>query len=184
VSPDPDTRGPVIVTTGATAGTRSIPLRALQPDQGMRGTLLSWEAGEGAASWTIAGLDTIAEPTGIRIGLADGRSAEAAGGTTMSVHIRATAGGVTVRVPLDDLGALPPPLPVRLAKHDALAALAGVDLAVRSPSEIVVQTYEFPLSSFVAADPAFDPGMLTEVAVEVPRVIAGALWITEPALLP
>jgi hypothetical protein len=184
VSPDPDTRGPVIVTTGATAGTRSIPLRALQPDQGMRGTLLSWEAGEGAASWTIAGLDTIAEPTGIRIGLADGRSAEAAGGTTMSVHIRATAGGVTVRVPLDDLGALPPPLPVRLAKHDALAALAGVDLAVRSPSEIVVQTYEVPLSSFVAADPAFDPGMLTEVAVEVPRVIAGALWITEPALLP
>jgi len=102
----------------------------------------------------------------------------------MSVHIRATAGGVTVRVPLDDIGALPPPLPVRLAKHDALAALAGVDLAVRSESEIVVQTYDIPLSSFASVDPSFRPGRLTEVAVEIARTTAGAVWITEPALLP
>jgi hypothetical protein len=74
-------------------------------------------------------------------------------------------------------------MPVRLAKHDALNVMAGIDLSVRSSSEIVLQTYHVPLSAFVEADPSFDPAQLSAVSVEVARASRGAIWITEPALV-
>ena len=86
-------------------------------------------------------------------------------------------------IPLERFGALPPPLPVRLAKHELLATMAGIDLSVRSSSEIVLQTYEVPLSAFVEVDPAFDPAQLSAITVEVARTDAGAIWITSPALI-
>jgi dienelactone hydrolase len=188
-APDRPIEGLTVTTAGAVARTMVVPLRALQPDQGLRGTLLTWDAGPGVASWSLQGLERSGvRATGssaLRISLADGRPVDA--DVTMAslpVVVAATSGSTTVRLPLDRFGALPPPLPVRLAKHDLLASTAGIDLSVRSASEVVLQTYAVPLAAFVEADPAFDPGGLTTLSVEIVRATDGALWIAEPALVP
>ena len=148
---------------------------------------MTWEAGSGLASWTLGGLGRVVSagtpPVALSVAIADGRAPNATEATPLAITIRATAGGVSVAVPLERLGALPPPLPVRLAKHDLLAATAGIDLSVRSPSEIVLQTYEVPLSAFAEVDPAIDPAQLSAITVEVARTGAGAIWITSPALI-
>ncbi len=186
-SPDRPIDGLTVTTAGATVRTRSVPLRALQPDQVTRGTLMTWNAGSGAASWTLDGLDGILgsgrPPTALRLVVADGRAPDPTTTTPLPVTVVATAGGAPAAVPLDRFGALPPPLPVRLAKHDLLAALAGIDLSVRSASEIVLQTYEIPLSAFADTGPSFDPARLSAISIEVARTGSGAIWITEPALV-
>lgn len=186
--PDRPLEGTSVMSAGGTAQTRTIPLRALQANQARTATLLTWGAGEGVASWAIEGLDRVAAEhgpsSGIRLALADGRSAGDEHAGSLAVTVRAVAGAVAVRLPIERFGALPPPLPVRLAKHDVLAALSGLDLSVRSPSEVVLQTYEIPLAAFAALDPGFDPAALSEVAVEVDRSGDGAIWIAEPALVP
>ncbi len=186
--PDRPVDGAQIATTNARADTLPIPLRALQPEQALRGTLLTWSAGDGTASWRIDGFDRVrdgdAPPSALRIALADGRALDESDGVSLPVAIRAMSDGRSVRLPIDRFGALPPPLPVRLAKHDLLAAVAGIDLTVRSESEVVLQTYEIPLSAFAEADPTWDPAGLQAVTVELPRTQSGALWIAEPALVP
>ena len=187
-APDRPVDGVAIAATNAEARTLPIPLRALQPEQALRGTLLTWSAGDGNASWRIHGLDRVragdAAPSALRIALADGRSLDESDSIPVPVAIRAVSDGRSVRLPIDRFGALPPPLPVRLAKHDLLAAVAGVDLTVRAESEVVLQTYEIPLAAFTEADPAWDPADLQAMIVEVPRTLSGALWIAEPALVP
>ena len=59
----------------------------------------------------------------------------------------------------------------------------NLDLSVRSPNEIVLQTYEIPLSAFSEVDPSFDPEQLAAIAVEVPRTSGGSIWLAEPALV-
>jgi hypothetical protein len=155
----------------------------------MSGTDLAWIAGDGVASWAMEGLERVglagsARASAIRFAIADGRTVATSDGRPLPVSIRATAGATSVALPLAHFGDVPPPLPVQLAKHDLLVAAAGIDLSVRSTSEIVLQTYEIPLAAFAAADPAFEPVGLTAFSIDVPRTADGALWIAEPALVP
>ena len=152
----------------------------------MRGTRLAWSAGSGAAVWQLDGLETVMTkaPSAIRIAVADGRRVEDSDGVPLPVFVRLTAGPTSVRLPLSSVGAVPPPLPVRLLKHDLLADVAGMDVSVRAASEIVLQTYELPLAMITATAPGLELEALTSMAVEVDRTADGALWIAEPALLP
>jgi hypothetical protein len=86
---------------------------------------------------------------------------------------------------LSTWGALPPPLTARLVKNDLLATLSsisGLDVALRSPAEVVVQSYRIPLSAFSAADPAFVPARLGSVTLRIPKERAGRLAVAEFAL--
>jgi hypothetical protein len=177
------------VVDGAVARDLPIPLRALQREQAMRGTFLRWTAGSGQATWDLAGLDAVPKPgsgdwDAIRVAIADGRDPATSDAVSIPVVIHAEAGGVVVDLPLDRFGALPPPLPVHLVKHDLLVATAGMDVSVWSQAEVVLQTYEVPLSAFTEADPEFDPGALASLGLTVSRATDGALWIAEPALVP
>lgn len=185
--PDHPLDGLTVEVTDGEARTTLVPLRALQSDQGIRATRLSWTAGTGAAAWSIAGQAGLAGPgepaSALRIALADGRTTEEATGP-LPISVRVEAGDASVAIPLATFGALPPPLPVQLAKHDLLASVAGIDLSVRAESEVVLQTYELPLSAFMELDPTFDPAQLERFSIEVARDGGGALWIAEPALVP
>jgi hypothetical protein len=186
--PDHPVEGVTIDTTGGDARTLTVPLRALQPDQVLRGTRLSWEPAAGTATWTVGNLDAILErgdaPSAVRISIADGRTLDDSDGNSLPVSVRMDSGDRSVRLPLERFGALPPPLPVHLAKHDLLASTAGIDLSFRAASEVVLQTYEIPLTAFTDADTAFDPTGAAAFTVEVSRADGGALWIAEPALVP
>ena len=170
------------------AAARAVPLRALQPDQGTRAVRIAWSAGEGAAAWGLTGLAATglaASAIDIRIALANGSEPSPAGepGTSLDPVVELTSfDGVSVSLPLDRWGALPPPLVVDLTKNDLLTGLAGIDLSVRSPVERVLQTYVMPLAAFEAVDPAFLADRLDAIHVRIDRASAGALWIAEVGL--
>jgi hypothetical protein len=47
----------------------------------------------------------------------------------------------------------------------------------------VLQTYAIPLAAFEAADPAFEAADLTGFRLRFDRTAAGAVWITDVALV-
>ena len=127
--------------------------------------------------------------TEVRLALANATAAPAPGGPAATeldpLIVVTSADGVSVALPLSTWGALPPPLAVRLVKNEVLGTLAsvsGLDLSLRSPAEIVVQSYRIPLSAFAAADPAFVPSRLDSVTLRVPRADAGRLAVAEFAV--
>jgi hypothetical protein len=163
-------------------------LRAILPDQGLRAARLRWAADDGDAAWRIEGLTSNATggvvPRAIRLAVADGRTAEeaaAAGRLSIALELT-TSEGASARIPLDRYGALPPPLPVRLVKHPLLEATLPFDLSLRPSSEVVLQTYEVPLSDAAAIDPTFRPERLASVAVVPAAGPAGDLWLAEVVL--
>ncbi len=62
--------------------------------------------------------------------------------------------------------------------HESTARL----ISLRSPAEVVVQSYRIPLSAFRAADPAFVPARLDSVTLRAPKERAGRLAVAEFAL--
>ena len=161
----------------------ALPLRALQPDQGMLGLRLRWSAGRGEAAWSLRGLATLArsgQPTELRLSIANG-SDPGSGSLDPLVELT-TTDGVSVALPLSRWGALPPPLTVSLVKNDLLASISGVDLSMRSPVERVLQTYAIPFADYEAANPAFDPAKVDSVRLRIDRARPGALWIAEVGL--
>ena len=178
------------VTVGlASAGVSQLPLRALQDTQGGEAATLEWEAGPGTATWGVSGLAKAGGPrpasaSELHLALANATTTpggEAAPALDPLVVVTSTD-GVTVALPLSTWGALPPPLVARLVKSDLLATLArisGLDLTLRSPAEVVLQSYRIPLSAFSAADPAFVPSHLDSVALQMPKGEAGRLAVAE-----
>ena len=166
----------------------AMPLRALLPDQGTMAVELRWTgAGGPAAVWAVEGIEQSAAarvPIAIRFALANGAT-EAGDGEPLNLEVElVTTDGVRVSLPLAQWGALPPALPVRLAKDDLVASLSSMDLARGAPVERVLQTYELPMSDFVGAEPAFDPARLSGIRLVVNRSTAGAIWVTEVGLVP
>ena len=166
-----------------------VPLRALQPHQGDRAVLARWTAAADGtdAIWGLDGLATVdvdrSSATMLRFALADGSSLEDGPRAPLAISIEALdADGTVATVPLASLGALPPPLPVVLAKDDRLMAASGIDIHLTSPAEVVLQTYTVPLASFEAADPAFRAEDLTGFRLRIGRGTAGAVWIGDVAL--
>ena len=171
-----------------------LPLRALQDTQGGRAVTLEWEIGPGAATWGASGLAKAGGPqpasaSELRLALANATTPptpneQVPAGLDPLIVVTSTD-GVTVALPLSTWGALPPPLTARLVKNDLLATLSsisGLDVALRSPAEVVVQSYRIPLAAFCAADPAFVPARLGSVTLRIPKERAGRLAVAEFAL--
>jgi hypothetical protein len=161
-----------------------IPLRALQPDQGMSGLLLRWDAGAGEAAWGLTGLDGRVEAAGateLRLALANGSDPSDARPLDPIIELT-TTDGVTVALPLSRWGALPPPLTVSLTKNELLRSAAGIDLSVRSPVERILQTYAIPLADAEAIDPAFRADHLSAFRLRIDRATSGGLWVAEVGL--
>jgi hypothetical protein len=184
----PAVDGTTVSTDGVAAtSAMPVPMRALQPDQSLRAVIVRWSAGDDEASWGIDGLDAadlVPDVSGeLRFALADGTPTDAGPALPLAVTIEASdRDGTTVRIPMATFGALPPPLPVQLAKHDGLMAMSGIDLTLRSPAERVLQTYAIPLRAFEAADPAFVATDLTSFRLRFDRAAAGAVWIADVAI--
>ena len=167
--------------------TLALPLRALLPDQGTKAVELRWGAAGGRAVWAVENIEGSAAarpPVAIRFALANGATEEGDGEPLLLEIELATTDGVRVALPIAQWGALPPALPVRLAKDDLVAGLSSMDLARGAPLERVLQTYELPVSDFVGAEPAFDPARLSAIRLVINRSTAGALWVTEVGLVP
>ena len=164
----------------------AMPLRTLLPDQGTPAVELRWAAAGGPAVWAVEGIDASGAapiPVAIRFALANGAT-EAGDGEPLLIEIElATTDGVRVSLPIAHWGALPPALPVRLAKDDLVAGLSSMDLARGAPVERVLQSYELPMSDFIGAEPAFDPARLSAIRLIVNRSTPGALWVTEVGLV-
>jgi dienelactone hydrolase len=164
-----------------------VPLRALQHDQGDLAILGEWTAGTGDAVWGMDGLDRVAHPTAattLRFALADGSDLDAgAPGVALEVVVEAVdRDGDSARLPLAAVGALPPPMPVTLAKDDRLVATTSIELHLDSPVERVLQTYAIPLALFEAADPTFTAADLSGFRLRFPRAADGAVWIDDVGL--
>jgi hypothetical protein len=185
VDPATPIEGVTIEGEGFTStGAMSLPLRALLPDQATRAVNARWSRGDGDANWTVRGLD-VAVPdrtaaTTIRFALADGTRADA--GTTPPLRIvveAIAADGTTVALPLEKLGALPPPLPVQLAKHDLVFATSAIDIHLDSPVERVLQTYAIPLGVFETIAPGVSASDIIGFRLRIDRAGEGALWIRD-----
>jgi dienelactone hydrolase len=190
ISPDRPVDGLTLTTDGfTTTHAMVVPLRALQPDQ--RGTAVNarWSAGASAATWAlggIGGLDLgLRGGSTLRVALADGRDPGARPLDPLDLAIEVVdVDGTAVALPLDGVGRLPPPLPVRLVKDERLVVTTTIDLSLRSPVERVLQTYAIPLAMFEAADPAFSSADLETVRLRIGRSEPGALWIADAGLRP
>lgn len=130
-----------------------------------RGLLLEWAKGSApvytlelplgaAADWALSPDHALSFTLGSR--MHDGAPGRVA------VELE-TTGGVTARLPLDSFGPLPSALPAQLTKADWIARAPGYELTPGAAVEYVDQTYDLPLSSFVAATPGFDPAQLAAV---------------------
>jgi dienelactone hydrolase len=165
-----------------------IPLRALQPEQAMRGLRIDWMAGDGSATWGLAGLNgavdaPISGSTELRFALADGSPSDTGRSKPMEVIVEVvTTSGMRASLSLSRFGALPPPLPVRLVKHELLTQMSAWDVSLRDPAERVLQSYAIPLSAFEAAEPAFRPEDIDRFELHVPRTSDGAIWLAEVGL--
>ncbi|HET7169167.1 MAG TPA: hypothetical protein VFI69_08175 [Candidatus Limnocylindrales bacterium] len=172
----------------ADATTRPVqmPLRALQPDQSTRALEVAWEPGAGTAGWGLTGIASlggIAQTTELRFALADARSADGTTPPLVGWLDATTTDGTTVSLPLERLGTPPPPLPVRLGKIDLLTAASGIDVALRSPAERVLQTYAVPMSMLEAVDARFRAVDLDTIAFRFERGSGGSIDIAELGLL-
>ena len=54
----------------------------------------------------------------------------------------------------------------------------------KSATEPVLQTYEIPLSEFVAADPAFDPGRLQQIRFRFDRTRTAVILLDDVGFTP
>jgi hypothetical protein len=171
----------------ASVGAMHLPLRALLPDQSARAVIARWSRGDGDATWTVRGLDEVVPgrtaATTLRFALADGTRTDEGPTPPLRIVVEAIAAdGSAVALPLDEVGALPPPLQVQLAKHDALFATSGIDIHVESPVERVLQTYEIPIGSFEAIDPDLSASEVIGFRLRIDRAHPGAIWIGDVGL--
>lgn len=157
-------------------------LRDGQRDQDNIALHLAWEAGAAAryqidlpkgaaADWQLGPADALtfalmpvsADPLSLSLELTD-------------------AAGVTVRLPLSQFGAIPPPLPAELVKADWLLGPAGFNITLAQRAELVPQVYDLPLAAFAAADPLFQPGQLSRVRFVFDGAAGGDLYLDEIGL--
>jgi hypothetical protein len=187
-SPDQPAEGLTITSDGLTASAaRVLPLRALQSDQITRAVQARWTPAADRAVWAVSGIANLQvtpdRSTEVRFALADGTVGEGTTTPRLDIEVEVVDGdGTTVAMSLDAFGALPPPLPVHLAKHDLLQATTTIDISLRSPVERVLQTYAIPLAAFAAVDPAFSVETLDAIRLRIDRWTAGALWIADLSL--
>ena len=146
-----------------------------------RGLMLTWTAGSApayrltlpdgaAAKWTLTPDDALS------FVLINVLETGPPGAVTMEL---VTTDGTAVRLPLEHFGPLQPALPARLTKTAWIADMPGYQIATARPAEQVGQTYDLPLSAFVAANPAFAPGELLEIRFLFDGATAGEIVVDQ-----
>jgi hypothetical protein len=119
--------------------------------------------------------------------LADGRTVEAGGGPPTPLRVAlelVTTDGQRALIPLDRYGTVPPPLAVRLVKPDVVTIGLPVDLTLRSPAEVVLQTYAVSIDDVMASQPGLRPERIESLAIRPLGPEAGALWVGEVGVTP
>lgn len=174
-----DARG---VTEWQTAGRT---LRDGETDVPNRGLLLEWAAGEQplyeltlpegqATEWGLSGDHALSFTL----------SNMADAGTPGRAWVEVESNGATARLPLDRFGPLQPPLPARLTKADWIAGISSYEIDTATPYERVDQTYDLPLSAFVAANGDIHPESLSAVRFLFDGDASGLLLIDEVGFRP
>jgi hypothetical protein len=87
------------------------------------------------------------------------------------------ANGHSARLPLSHVHPIQPLLHVTFTKWPAWERRH-----YKSPTEPVLQTYEIPLSDFVAANPHFDPGWLRQIRFRFDRTPAAVILLDDVGL--
>ncbi len=87
------------------------------------------------------------------------------------------ADGRSASLPLSHIHPIQPILHVTLTKWPAWERYY-----YKSPTEPVLQTYEIPLSDFVAANPDFDPGWLRQIRFRFDRTPRGVILLDDVGL--
>ncbi len=85
--------------------------------------------------------------------------------------------GDTARVSLTDYGPLRRPLTIRVLRRRDLE-----DDRFAHPWELILQHFSIPLSDFAAANPAFDPAGVREIALVFDRTPAGTIVVDDVGL--
>lgn len=146
-----------------------------------RGAVLEWDAWQAptfslalppdaVAAWGLTGDDALS------FTLANLMN----GGTLGAIAVELTsANGATARLPLDNFGPLPPPLPAQLTKAGWVAEAPGMGLALATPYERVDQTFDLPLAAFVAANAGFEPAQLDAITLLFDGATGGKVMLDE-----
>jgi len=95
----------------------------------------------------------------------------------LTVELIASDGQVA-RLPLSHVYPLQPILKVTFTKWPYWERMR-----YKSPTEPVLQTYEIPLSDFVAANPQFDPGRLQQIRFRFDRTRTAVILLDEVGLM-
>ena len=107
---------------------------------------------------------------------ADEAAAQASSGPRQPIDLTVEVvdrAGHAVRLPLSSFSYLQPQIVMNLMKAPAM------NFAGPAPSEPIFETFEFPLSAFVQADPSFDPASLTAVRFIFDRTTAGVVVLDD-----
>jgi dienelactone hydrolase len=155
-------------------------LRDGETDVPNRGLLLEWAAGGDPAYIINLPEDASAEwelSPDHALSFTIGNMMEA--GTPGRVWIEVESAGNVARLPLDQFGPLQPSLPAQLTKADWIAAMPNYEIDTATPYERVDQTYDLPLSAFIAANPDFWPEELSAVRFLFDGAVDGKLMLDE-----
>ena len=151
-----------------------------------RGLLLEWAAADsGAAGDEPVYSLSIPEGTAADWGLSTEHSLSftianmANEGVPGGVWVEVESGEQVARLPLDQFGPLPPPLPAQLVKAGWIAAMPSYEIETATPYERVDQTYDLPLAAFVAANGEFRPEALTGIRFVFDGATSGKLMLDE-----
>jgi len=98
----------------------------------------------------------------------------------VTVELLDAKGKVAV-LPVSRFGVLPPPVPAKLQKSKAISNLLGSDFfpKVNSPYERVLQSYEIPLSAFVAVNMDFDPQHIKMIRFRFNDEMSGKVYVDQ-----
>lgn len=91
----------------------------------------------------------------------------------------ATSDGAVARLPLSHVHPLQPILKVTFTKWPYWERVR-----FKSATEPVLQTYEIPLSDFVAANPAFEPGRLKQMRLRFDRTRTAVILLDDVGFVP
>jgi hypothetical protein len=90
-----------------------------------------------------------------------------------------TSNGAVARLPLGHVHPLQPILKVTFTKWPYWE-----HIRFKSATEPVLQTYEIPLSDFVAANPALEPGQLKQIRFRFDRTRTAVILLDDVGFIP
>jgi hypothetical protein len=98
----------------------------------------------------------------------------------VTVELVDATGEVTTQ-PANRFGIVPPPMPAKLEKSNRVSKVLGSEFfpKVTTPYERMLQSFEIPLSAFVAANPDFDPTQVEIIRFRFNDEMSGQMYVDE-----